>query len=186
MLVKIDRNGYVFGLAGLWINGNGTRRYLNDDNEIVFSYLTKRNYQGKNNIYAYFLNRRERRQKDSFYERYEYLTDAYDEMGDFWGDVDKYRTELDVDEKQIRDIRIVEGYRIEVKMYYEKEFGNIAHDNITLKNVIERLKLFPGEYDRETYEQLKPDYYHVKYNKETYKQLKPDYYHVLSILNIKL
>lgn len=101
----------------------------------------------------YWLNGIERVQADDYKQRYQ------DVINEFYnGDYRDFEDELmnkQIDTKIIRKYRILEGMRMEWK------YNNYGSRTPILDTVLSNLAKNPGKYDRITYEQLKPDYYHV-------------------------
>lgn len=145
-------NGYRYGL-GITIENGKMLKYYDFKDET----------QGKYDPQYYVLNNDQRYFDDSYRYRYRYakLIDAYyDENDDIFEDIQN----LNKDEK-IREHRIIHGLNIEWKLNEErKRYGYDVGDLNFYKlliMVIGNLSLYPGEYDPMTYEQLKPDYYHI-------------------------
>lgn len=138
------------------------RYKINILNKIYNKNRFKSIWQGLGNDY-YSLNGEGRYQDDSPLGKFRDIINDYEESTDtnFMYSVEQFNTQ------NHRLVRILVGYEIESWLNRLKEdnintliYENRSREDI-LKLVITNLNLFPGEYDEETYEQLKPDYYHI-------------------------
>lgn len=158
---KSDEFSFPFGaqdfnylLDGLL---HGKSRIVSKDVGIIEEYYYFRGMEQGAPMFhnSYQLNGKQRIQLDDIWQHYQDVLDTY-----FSGD--KMKFSRDVPQSLNRDIirteRILKGIELEwlINDYDEEDL-----EKPVVLHVLENLAKNPGDYDRITYEQLIPDYYHL-------------------------